>query len=331
MATAEQIKALIKSHYSSKSEQFNTVVLQLAAHEAKKGHKSLATDIRKILDIEKKKQKNKIIKFPTDLKGLILTETSDKSFSNLIIKQEIKERLLQLISEFRQQEKLKQFGLNHKRKILLVGNPGTGKTMTASVIAHELKLPINTIQVDRLVTKFMGETSSKLRQIFDYMENNTGVYLFDEFDAIGGDRSLDNDIGEMRRVLNSFLQFIEQDNSNSIIVAATNNPQLLDNALFRRFDDVIYYENPENNDQITLIKNILGSFLSKTYNWDKINEHCKGLSHSEIDQACKNSIKTAILSDKNKVTCTLLLKSLKIRQNINVGIKNEQQTETFKN
>jgi len=112
--------------------------------------------------------------------------------------------------------------------------------MTAKVLAYELKLPLYTIQGDRLVTKFMGETSAKLRQIFDFLQVNLGVFLFDEFDAIGGKRTMENDVGEMRRVLNSFLNFIEQDTSDSIVIAATNNPQLLDQALFRRFDDVLY-------------------------------------------------------------------------------------------
>jgi SpoVK/Ycf46/Vps4 family AAA+-type ATPase len=111
--------------------------------------------------------------------------------------------------------------------------------MTASVIASELELPLYTVQVDKLVTKFMGETSARLRQIFDNVEIQQGIYLFDEFDAIGADRTLDNEVGEMRRVLNSFLQFIEQDASDSIIIAATNNQKMLDQALFRRFDDVL--------------------------------------------------------------------------------------------
>lgn len=132
----------------------------------------------------------------------------------------------------------------NRRKRLIEGKPGTGKTMTASVIASEVSLPLYTIQVDKLVNKFMGETSARLRQIFDSMETQQGLYLFDEFDAIGADRSLDNEVGEMRRILNSFLQFIEQDASDSIIIAATNNQKILDQALFRRFDDVLHYDLP---------------------------------------------------------------------------------------
>jgi len=136
----------------------------------------------------------------------------------------------------------------NRRKILIEGSPGTGKTMTASIIASELNLPLYTVQVDKLVTKFMGETSVKLRQIFDSIESIMGVYFFDEFDAIGADRGIDNEVGEMRRILNSFLQFLEQDNSESIIIAATNNQKILDKALFRRFDDVLHYSMPSSDD-----------------------------------------------------------------------------------
>ena len=191
--------------------------------------------------------------------------------------------------------------------------------MTARVLAHELHLPLHTIQVDRLVTKFMGETSAKLRQIFDLMQQEHGIYLFDEFDAIGGERSMDNDVGEMRRVLNAFLQFIEQDTSDSIIIAATNNPKLLDQALFRRFDDVLYYDYPDENERKNLISNLIGTYRDKNFSWKEILKESESLSHAEIDQACRDSIKKAILSDKCKVTSNSLLDSLGDRQNSRKG------------
>ena len=104
-----------------------------------------------------------------------------------------------------------EHGLAPRRKLLLVGPPGTGKTLTASVLAGELGLPLLQVRLDGLITKFMGETAAKLRQIFDATGRTRGVYFFDEFDAIGSQRGLANDVGEIRRVLNSFLQMIEQD------------------------------------------------------------------------------------------------------------------------
>ncbi|QUC03080.1 AAA family ATPase [Atopobium sp. oral taxon 416] len=132
--------------------------------------------------------------------------------------------------------------------------------MTASVIAAELGMPLFIVQTDKLITKYLGETSSRLRQIFEAIASNRAVYLFDEFDAIGADRSRDNEVGEMRRILNSFLQFIEADTSESIIIAATNNRKMLDQALFRRFDDVMHYELPTTREVKRIVANRTGAY-----------------------------------------------------------------------
>lgn len=323
MATAEQVKSLIRSHFSREPERFYTIALQVAAHEAKQGRSNIAHDIRTLIDTERNKAKPQFNSFPQDFSGLVLTERPETHNSSLVISAPLQERIQQVIHEYRQQEKLKSFGLSHRRKILLIGPPGTGKTMTAKVLSHELGIPLHTIQVDRLVTKFMGETSAKLRQIFDLMQQAHGIYLFDEFDAIGGERSLDNDVGEMRRVLNAFLQFIEQDTSDSIVIAATNNPKLLDQALFRRFDDILYYEMPNETECKQLIENVLGAFKHNTFAWKTVLNESEGLSHSEIDCACCDAIKKAILSDQKQVSATALLNAIHYRQGAKRGLRGE--------
>jgi len=323
MATADQIKSLIRSHFGNEKERFFTIALQVAAHEAKQGHPALAHDIREIVEREQRKSGPKVLNFPQDLRGLVLTEDPQVSKASLVIRASLQERIQQVIHEYRQQNKLKSFGLSHRRKILLIGPPGTGKTMTARVLAKELHLSLHTIQVDRLVTKFMGETSAKLRQIFNLMEQEHGVYLFDEFDAIGGERSMDNDVGEMRRVLNAFLQFIEQDASDSLIVAATNNSKLLDQALFRRFDDVLYYDVPTPGERKCLIENILGVFKSSKFVWKTVIADSEGLSQAEIDQACRDAIKKAILTDAAKVNTASVLESIHNRQDARKGQRSE--------
>lgn len=319
MATAEQIKALIRSHSSNNVELFYTVALQVAANEAQQGHGALAHDIREIVNKAREERKDEIVKFPNELRGLVLAEISDVPKSALVMPVDVLKRFDRIIHEFKQQVKLKNKGLNNRRKIMFVGPPGTGKTMSAKVLSHELHLHLYTVQVDKLVTKFMGETSAKLRQIFDLIQHEQGVYLFDEFDAIGGERSLDNDVGEMRRVLNSFLQFIEQDNSESLIIAATNNPKLLDRALFRRFDDVLFYEMPSEEERKRLMKNIIAAFLPSKFTWKKILTDSNGLSQAEIVLACKDAIKQSVLDDKEVVSTDLILSALKERKNSQLG------------
>ncbi|WP_208742007.1 ATP-binding protein [Alcanivorax sp.] len=318
MATADQIKSLIRSYSEEDRERFYSIALQVAAHEAKQGHATLAHEIRALVDNHKKRAQQglKVVPFPQELKGLVVSDMPDIPLQSLVAPQATLERFRRTIKEFYQRGKLHKYGLSNRRRILLAGPPGTGKTMSARVLAHELKLPLYTVQVDRLVTKFMGETSAKLRQIFDIMEQKQGIYFFDEFDAIGGDRSMDNDVGEMRRVLNALLQFIEQDQSDSIIVAATNNPKLLDQALFRRFDDVLYYSLPDEEERKHLIEIIMGTFLASKFAWNKVLSSSADLSQAEIGSACRDAIKDAVLHDKSKVTASELISTLDQRKQV---------------
>lgn len=312
MATASQIKALIKSHFEGDPERFKTVALQLAAHEARLGHGAIAQELKQLID-KGSKEGAKVFPMRKDLDDLVIQSDPQNRLSQLVLPKELKDRIERILREYRQRGKLQKFGHQHRRKILLVGPPGTGKTLTASVVASELHLPLFTILVDKLVTRFMGETSAKLRQIFDLIQERKGIYLFDEFDAIGGERSRDNDVGEMRRVLNAFLQFIEQDASESFIIAATNNADLLDQALFRRFDDLLSYQLPDDEEIIALINNRLGNFKGD-FDVKQIIAAIKGLSHAEITMACDDAIKETILSDENKVSEALFLSMIKDRQ-----------------
>ncbi|GAB4045838.1 AAA family ATPase [Spirosoma litoris] len=311
MAAGEQIKALIKSHFDDDKERFVTLSLQIAAHRARQGHTSLADDIKKLVD-KHKLTLPRLKAFSSDLQGLIAEREPDSRLNDLILSTELKGRLERILLEFRQKDKLQRHGLTNRRKLLLAGPPGTGKTMTASVIARETGLPFYVILIDKMVTKFMGETSAKLRQVFETITERQGVYLFDEFDAIGSERGKDNDVGEMRRVLSSFLQFIEMDDSQSLIIAATNNLNILDQALFRRFDDVLHYTYPSKKEVIDLLSNRLASFKGN-YKVDSLVSYVSNLSHSEISQACLDAIKDAILHDKQQVSKTDLIRTINER------------------
>ena len=300
MATSEQLLSLIRAHYENDNERFKTIALQIAAHESKIGHTVLAQSLK---DMVMKQKTNQIVHSIKPVDNSLITQRISKSRkSDLIVSEKLDRQINNVILEYAQRSKLSKNGYTNRRKILLEGLPGTGKTLTASVLATELKIPLFIVQTDKLISKYMGETGTKLRQIFDAISQDVGIYFFDEFDSIGAERSSDNDVKEMHRVLNLFLQFIEQDTSDSIIIAATNSGSLLDQALFRRFDDVLRFDLPSSNEIKKLFELKLNKFMSsKTIN-QEIIDLAVGLCHADIAKACENAIKQAILNDKKYVS-----------------------------
>lgn len=327
MAAAEDIKALLKSHANRDDQQFYSIALQVAAKEARQGHHKLANELKVLIE---KSQKTHTLgiserspiplkKQPVgELKGLLDLKPACIRRNELVLSEEISTRLNQVLLEQRQKAKLSEFGLLPRNKLLFLGPPGTGKTMSATVLATELKLPLYTVVLDCLMTRFMGETAAKLRLIFDYIKQAKAVYLFDEFDAIGTHRGAQNDVGEIRRVLNSFLLFIEQDTSESIIIAATNHPKLLDEALYRRFDDIILFENPGPEQIKRLIENRMCMFNTNHLEWNKISAKAMNLSSAEISRACEDAAKEAVLNHEGEFNSSLLLQAIERRQ---IGIK----------
>lgn len=320
MASAEQVKSLLKSYSEGNAEHFVSVALQIAARAARSGKGKLAQELRDIVDeIKAKQASGKIggavpIAKPTgELAGLLTVTYPKTRFSEMVLSDQTDRPLERVIREYRNQDKFRAHGLSARRKLLLVGPPGCGKTMTASALAGELKLPLFSVQLHGLITKYMGETAVKLHTVFEAMTQTRGVYLFDEFDAIGSDRGAKNDVGEMRRILNSFLQFLEQDESDSVILAATNYVAMLDEALFRRFDDVVHYTRPTDEQVDKLVRNRLQMFLAKRLSWPRIRLAAAGLSHAEIARACDDAAKDCILHERRAISTTALERCLEDR------------------
>lgn len=321
MATSEQLKALLKSHATGDDERFRAIALQIAAHNAKKGNTQLAQELRAILDQARREQAPAgvpravpIARPAGELAGLVTASYPNTRLGEMVLSASVRASLEQVVTQFRQRDRLRSHGLSPKRKLLLVGPPGCGKTMTASALAGETNLPLMFVQLHTLITKYMGETAAKLHLVFDAMVQTRGVYLFDEFDAIGTTRGATNDVGEIRRVLNSFLQFLERDDSDSIVVGATNFVGMLDEALFRRFDDVIRYELPDSRMVRALIENRLSAFNVGHLLWPAVTKAASGLSHAEITRACDDAAKEAVLSETLEIASAALEEALRLRQ-----------------
>lgn len=327
MAAADKLKTLIVSYGEGDDARFFATAMQIAAAEARQGHASFAQELKNLIEKAKKERSSltisgiaKTITISTpkrELQELIEVFQPRIKLKDLILSSETKETLDKVIAEQAKWELLRKFNLNPIRKILLTGPPGTGKTMTAQALAGELQIPVYIVRLDGLISKYMGESISKLRLIFDAMQDHRAVYLFDEFDSIGSHRDISSDVGEIKRVLNSFLINIEKDESNSIIICATNLPQSLDKALFRRFDEIINYSLP-NKDQIELIIKIHTNTytFSKRPTYKKLSEIAIGLNHSEIVKACEDTLKEMILTEKKKLSFDYLEQSLEKRKKV---------------
>jgi SpoVK/Ycf46/Vps4 family AAA+-type ATPase len=325
MASAEQIKALLKSHLDGDDAHFYAVAMQVAAHEAKLGHSKIAHELRAFIDEAKTRnglvgtnQRGPVpITQPKGELASLLTVSYPKlRLSDMILDQSVHDRLARIIKEHRQIARIRSYGLAPRKKLLLVGHPGTGKTMSATVLAGELGLPLFVVRLDSLITKFMGETAAKLRLVFEAISRSRGVYLFDEFDSIGSQRGLSNDVGEIRRVLNSFLQLIEQDDSDSLLLAATNHPEILDHALFRRFDDVIEYGLPDQESIIAALKTKLTAFKKSKIDWNELATNSVGLSYADITRACEDAMKDAIVNNREKISMDDVRRTLSERKPI---------------
>lgn len=320
MASADQLKALLKSHLEGDDQRFFSVAMQLAAHEAKAGHGKLAEEMRALIDEAKRRQgtgqPTPISRPRGELAGLLTVSYPKSRLGDMILNDDLEQQIQRVIREQRHAAKILAHGLSPRRKLLLVGSPGTGKTLTASVLAGELGIPLFQVRLDGLITKFMGETAAKLRQIFEATGQTRGIYFFDEFDAIGSQRGLTNDVGEIRRVLNSFLQMIEQDQSHSLIVAATNHADILDPALFRRFDDVLRYELPAEAQIAALLRMRLMHSSAKGVSWKRLAEFAAGLSYADIARAAEEVLKEALIHDIDLVTEADIRKILVERQDV---------------
>ena len=315
MATADQILSLIRNHLNNDDTQFRKVALQISAVEARSGHAIVARTIQELLNQKKTSLGTvRLVSKNKDIDDLLLQVDTYDDMTSLVLSQELKEKLDRVIKEYLKKETLSKYGLANRRKLLLYGASGTGKTMTASALAKEFNLPFFVVRTEKVVTKFMGETGQKLGRIFDFINEVPAVYLFDEFDAIGSQRGMDNEVGEQRRILNTFLQLLERDDSDSFIIAATNSIESIDKAMFRRFDDVIEYKLPDTEQRLALLREYL--YTAKDLDFSSAESLFDGMSHAEIKMVCSDIFKESLLNDR-KIELPLVQTIVNMRQQLN--------------
>ncbi|MDO6737423.1 AAA family ATPase [Wenyingzhuangia sp. 2_MG-2023] len=322
MAAAEQIKSLIKSFSEGDDSRFYATAMQIAAAEARKGHQALAEELKKIIQDSKKSKINEgaLKRLPInsahkELNDLLEFTRPDDKLKDMVLSVHLKKSIQRILDEQRQIEKLRQHNLFPRKKLLLTGPPGCGKTMTARVISSELSIPLFVIRLDGLISRYMGESIAKLCLVFDTMKEFRAVYLFDEFDSIGTTRNQGNEVGEIKRVLNSFLLQIEKDDSNSLIIAATNMPENLDEALFRRFDDIITYPIPTEEQIFKYYKReLLKSDLIGDNVLLELSKKSIGLNFSDLEKICQDFLKNIIIYGKEKSNLEFLIETINSRK-----------------
>ena len=305
MASAEQIKALLRSHMDGDDDHFYAVAMQVAAREARRGHGRLAEQLRSLIDESKSKRGLKSplqIGHPQgELTSILEAGYPKNRLKHIVVPAPLGVQIERIIREQHHADRILDRGLTLRRKLLLVGPPGTGKTLTASIFAGELGLPLLSIRLDGLITKYMGETAAKLRQVFESTNRTLGVYFFDEFDAIGSRRGMANEVGEMRRILNSFLQMIEQDGSRSLVLAASNHPELLDPALFRRFDDILQYKLPDHIQIENMLRTGLAHSSTGEIDWTTLAVLAEGLNHADVARVVNDILKEALMGERERI------------------------------
>lgn len=341
MARGEIIRKLFQSFSRNEREEFYAAAMELIQEEKSKNHNLLARDLERILQNGYSKAlpvSNTLYKnypeVPKDREtGLSLIDIRlfNLTWDDVVLNQDNLEVLQRVTLENRKQEVLEAYGLRPKSNLLFCGPPGCGKTLTAKVLSGTLGIPLVYVNLTAVFSSYLGETATNLKKIFDYVEKGEWVVLFDEFDAIARDRNTLNEHGEVKRLVNSLLQLIDTSNSNSLFIAATNHESLLDTAVWRRFDEVLFFGKPDLYLRKVLLKRYLSRIRHPSINLENFATDLEKATGADIERICINAIKTVILRGDRELTHADLKTSIGRYLERNRVIENSENSLERKN
>jgi SpoVK/Ycf46/Vps4 family AAA+-type ATPase len=314
LTTNEIIKKLFIAFSKKDEDEFYKLAEELIELEKRKKHNILAKELKEALyyknsnihgQKEKRFRTNKPIPRDNDT-GFPLLEIKKFDYldwEQLILSDKTKYELEQIIRGYKSYEILATYNLRPKSKILFCGLPGTGKTYSAQMISSILHIPLVYVNFDAIISSYLGETASNLRKVFDFIKDDLWVVLFDEVDIIGKNRDDHHETGEIKRVVNNFLQMLDNFDGDSLIIASTNHPHILDPAIWRRFDEVIQFDLPEANQRYKMLVQFLKPLKKEdNINFDYIVEETENFSPSDLKSMCKEAMINAILNGRDTVT-----------------------------
>ena len=310
---AELYKRLFRAIFSEDIVSLKKIANTIIQEERNFGHNVLADSLEKISVSERPKSTFFDVKRnETGLSSLPKSKRTDSQLvsyipreqlkHHMILPSEVEDRLLSIEQEYAARERLKRYNLFPKRKILLYGPPGCGKTLSAERIAWNLGLPLLKVRFDSLLSSYFGESASDLRMVFDYCKNEPVVLLLDECDFIAKSRTTTQDVGEVPRIVNMLLTLLDEYDAPGLVLATTNLKVSLDEALFRRFDDVLEMPIPEKVERKRLLETTLSAIpVSPDVDLDKISEQLNGYSAANIVLIAQRAAKIGILAGCKRV------------------------------
>lgn len=307
---SEKMTKIFEAFTKRDNDTFCKIAWEIIEEEEKKKHHLLAAQLKRILtensSVSNINYTKRIPPIPRDNeKGFKLLDVKKffLDWDDVILAKNTKEELKQIVKELKNEDVLATYGLKPKQKILFYGPPGTGKTLTAKVMNSIIGYPLVYVKFEAVISSYLGETASNLRKIFDFIEKGKWVVLFDEFDIIGKQRDDPAEHGEIKRVVNNFMLMLENYEGDSVIIASTNHPHLLDIGVWRRFDEIVYFALPDKERRKKIFEKYL-RVLKKDKNFNIINflEETEGFSGADIEQACIDALKMAILSGKDFIS-----------------------------